>query len=151
MQIRHVMTTTVQTLSPEQQLFAADGVMHSAHVRHVPVVDRHGTLVGVLSDRDVLRASVSAVETRIAAYERQQHLRAIAVSQVMTPATHVAAPETTVRQAAAMMRTHHIDCLPVVEHGRLVGIVTTFDLLGLLVHQGEAPVSSSTQGHYSAA
>lgn len=147
MQVRQVMTSKVHTLAPDQQLFAADGMMHAAHIQHVPVVDRHGTLVGVLSDRDVLRASVSAVETRIAAYERQQHLRSITVGQVMAPATHVAAPETTVRQAAAMMRTHHIHCLPVVEHGRLVGIVTAFDLLGLVVHLADEALTAAGAAH----
>lgn len=137
MQVRQVMTARVHTLKPDHKVFAADEVMHWAHVRHVPVVDDQGALVGVLSDRDVLRVSVSAADHRVADADRRQFLTRVRVSEVMTPPAHVATPDTTVRQAAATMRTFHIDCLPVVEHGRLVGIVTAFDLLGLVVHQAE--------------
>lgn len=147
MHVRHVMRTAVHTVTADQKLLAAEDAMHAAQVRHLPVVDRHGHPIGVLSDRDVLRASVSAVETRIASYERQQHLRSITVGQVMSPASHVASPDTTVRQAAATMRTFHIDCLPVVDHDRLVGIVTAFDLLGLVVHLTDDSLAAAGAAH----
>lgn len=151
MQIRHVMTANVHTVTADQKLLAADELMHSLRVRHLPVVDRQGHLVGILSDRDVLRASVSAIETRIANYERRQHLTQVTTGDVMSSPTHVAAPETTVRQAAATMRTFHIDCLPVVDHGRLMGIVTTYDLLGLVVHLPDDPIATVATSHHAGA
>lgn len=147
MQIRHVMTTAVHTVTADDRLLAAEQAMHAARLRHLPVVDRHGHLVGVLSDRDVLRVSVSALETRIATYERQQHLRSITVGQAMSPAAHTTSPDATVRQAAATMRTFHIDCLPVVDHERLVGIVTAFDLLGLVVHLTDDGLTAAAAAH----
>jgi CBS domain-containing protein len=151
MQVRHVMTARVHTLKPEHKVFAAGEIMHWAHVRHVPVVDARGTLVGVLSDRDVLRASMSTVGTHVADADRRQHLTRVTVSEVMTPPAHVATPEMTVRQAAATMRTFHVDCLPVVDHGRLVGIVTAFDLLGLVVHLSDDGLSAAASAARHAA
>jgi CBS domain-containing protein len=132
--VRQVMSTKVFTVLPDKTLFVAGELMDWAHVRHVPVVDAHGRLVGIVSHRDLLRASVSSVETHIVRAERRQHLAQITVAQVMQTPTHTVTPETTVRQAAATMRTFHVGCLPVIEHGVLVGIVTAHDMLGLIVH-----------------
>jgi CBS domain-containing protein len=134
MTVKHVMSTKVFTMRPDKKLFVVGELMEWAHVRHVPVVDDHGRLVGIVSHRDLLRASVSSVESRVAMAERRQHLTQITVAQVMQAPTHTVTPETTVRQAAATMRTFHVGCLPVIEHGVLVGIVTAHDMLGLIVH-----------------
>ena len=64
--------------------------------------DAQGRLVGIVSHRDLLRASVSSVETHIVRAERHQHLAQITVAQVMQAPAHTVAPETTVRQAAAV-------------------------------------------------
>lgn len=134
MTVRQIMSTKVFTVRQDKKLFVAGELMDWAHVRHVPVVDANGRLVGVVSHRDLLRASISSVETHIVQAERRQHLAQITVAQVMQTPTHTVTPETTVRQAAATMRTFHIGCLPVIERGALVGIVTAHDMLGLIVH-----------------
>ncbi len=146
MTVRQIMSTKVFTVHPDKKLFVVGEVMEWAHVRHVPVVDAHGRLVGIVSHRDLLRASISSVETHIVRAERRQHLAQIAVAQVMQAPAHTVTPETTVRQAAAIMRTFHVGCLPVIENGVLVGIVTAHDMLGLIVHSqslSEPQVSSA--------
>lgn len=134
MTVKQVMSTKLFTVQPDKKLFVVGELMDWAHVRHVPVVDAHGRLAGIVSHRDLLRASVSSIETRAVRAERHQHLAQITVAQVMQAPAHTVTPETTVRQAAATMRTLHIGCLPVIEQGVLVGIVTAHDLLGLIVH-----------------
>ncbi len=148
MTVRHVMSTKVFSVHPDKKLLVASELMDWAHIRHVPVVDDHGRLVGILSHRDLLRASISSLETRIVRAERREHLTHVTVAQVMQAPTHTVTPETTVRQAAATMRTFHVGCLPVIEHDLLVGIVTAHDLLGLIVH---APSLSEPQASIAVA
>ena len=79
MNVRDYMTLKVFTLLSDKKLFIALDIMNWAHVRHVPVVDRAGRLVGLISHRDVLRASISALSTTVANLERDQHLWTIPI------------------------------------------------------------------------
>lgn len=134
MSVRQIMTTKLFTIRSDKKLFAAGEIMNWAHTRHVPVVDAQGRLEGIVSHRDVLRASISAVDTRIAEAEKKQHLTQITVAQVMQKPAHTIRPDATIREAAAALRAFRIGCLPVVEEGKLIGLVTAHDLLGVIAH-----------------
>ena len=129
MLVRDCMTQKVSTLGADKKLFIASQIMDWAHIRHVPVVDPTGRVVGMVSHRDLLRASISSVESRVANVERNQHLTGISVQEVMRTNVKTISPDASVQEAARLMREHKIGCLPVVAEQRLVGIITEHDLL----------------------
>jgi CBS-domain-containing membrane protein len=107
------------------RLAAAAQKMTWGRLRHVPVV-RDQEVVGVLSERDILarqgREQVPPWEDEL-------------VGAVMSRPPMVAVPDQEVAQAASRMAAHRIGCLPVVSHGRLVGMLTTTDLMGAAVSE----------------
>lgn len=134
MRVVEIMHRPVKTVAPDTPLETARATMELHDVRHL-VVTESGGIVGVLSDRDLggKRAATlpanGVVEGRMA-------------RDVVT-----ATPETTVREAANLMRGHRIGCLPVLdERGKLVGIVTETDLLELLGRGAESPFVRKERG-----
>lgn len=143
MLVRDYMTKDVFTLRVDKKLVIADELMKWAHVRHVPVVDQDGRLVGIVSHRDLLRASISSIETRVAAAEKRQHLSSVTVREVMQAQVQTISPDAPVQEAAKLMRERKIGCLPVVADGRLIGIITESDLLRIVAQlQPEEPLGN---------
>ena len=125
--VREIMTSEVMTLRHNDTLRLATDLMTLAQVRHFPVVDA-GRLVGVVSQRGLFRASLTAIikNKKISA---RTVLGTVAVKDAMNvPATTIS-PDASIREAARIMVERHIGCLPVVDEGRLVGIVTETDFL----------------------
>jgi len=121
--LRDIMKERVESISPSESAESARSRMRLNRIRHLVVMDR-GSVVGVVSDRD-LKGS-----PELRGFER--------VGDVMTARVVSASPEMTLRQAANRLRGRSIGCLPVMDEERLVGIVTTTDLLELL-GRGVAP------------
>ncbi len=123
------MTRDVIVAPPELTLANAWRVMQRERVRHLPVV-RAGALVGMLSDRDVLARGTLAAGGRL-------HVDAhLLVGEAMTPTPLVTCEASTdVAELARTMTDEKIDAVPVVHGLRLVGLVTSTDLLLLLVEQ----------------
>ena len=113
--------------------------MRTGRVRHLLVLDRR-EVVGILSDRD-LGGRLAASSARTGALN---------VADLMTGTVVTADPDTTVRQAANLLRGHIIGCLVVTEGAKPVGIVTTTDLLDLIGRGGERPVERGTRRTLSA-
>jgi CBS domain-containing protein len=132
MRVRDVMTTKVFSIQPNKHLRAVEEIMKWAHVRHVPVVDNHGRLVGIISHRDLMGAAVSTLQVKISEVERNQHNASIEVQQIMHHPTATIGPDERVQRAAHLMRSLKIGCLPVLEDQHLVGIVTEADLLHIV-------------------
>ena len=130
MKVADVMTTELFTLERNQELSMADDIMTKRHIRHMPVLD-DGRLVGILSQRDLLFAGLSNVMTGSTARER--FLETLVVKEVMNEDVVTIASTADVREAAQLMLTHSFGCLPVVDEGELVGLVTETDLLRVLV------------------
>jgi CBS domain-containing membrane protein len=118
-------------LAPEESLLEADRIMRLARIRHLPIT-RKGILVGVISHRDILAASIARLEERPPA-ERLEHLRRIPIADVMRNEPYTATLDTTLGEAAQRMLRLKIGCLPVVrptgDGPELVGLVTESDLL----------------------
>jgi CBS domain-containing membrane protein len=126
--IEHVMQREFATVRSDERLDFVEDVMALGRVRHMPVVD-DGKLVGVVSQRDLLAASLSRVLS-FDAQERRTFLRSIDVKEVMAPRPITVSPATSLADAAALMLRHKIGCLPVVgPGGEAVGLVTETDLL----------------------
>ncbi len=104
--------------------------MHSGNFRHLPIVD-NGKLVGMLSDHDVR--------------QHQGHLTDTRVTGAMTENPITVTPDTTMEEAAEIMLERKIGGLPVVDKDRLVGIITTTDLLGAFVEIFGAAEENTTR------
>jgi len=132
MRVRDLMTRSAFTVREDRNLIVVDEIMSWARIRHVPVVDAQNRLVGLISHQDLLRASISSVETRIGNVERRQHEWTIPVQKVMRTRVHTIEPDESVQEAARCMHRVKIGCLPVVSEDKLVGIITEHDLLWLV-------------------
>ncbi len=111
MAVRHVMSTTPMTKSPDDDVHELRKLMKESVIRHLLVCDASGALVGVVSDRDING-------------KEGNHVR-----DIMTPNPITVRSDTPVSTMATMMLARRINCVPVVDDGRLLGIVTTSDLL----------------------
>ena len=114
------------TLKLTDTLRLAHDIMSLAHVRHFPVLDG-GKPAGVIHQLDLLRASLASL-VRHPKDSPREALGAIAVKDVMKPATTVN-KETTISHAARTMIEEDLECLLVMESGRLVGLISRTDLL----------------------
>jgi len=122
------MSRPVRTLERNDKLSIADTVMRNERIRHLPVLDDNGRLVGIVSQRDLfLNALVRALGHGTVARDRA--LGSIAVKEVMTEDVVTTTPETPITAAAQMMVDRKIGCLPVVEGNAVVGILSESDIV----------------------
>ena len=115
------------TISESDTLSTVEDIMTLGRVRHMPVVHA-GKLVGVVSERDLLRTSLSNL-TEFGSEERRLFLHAVEIARVMSAPPITIAPDATVEEAAQVMADRKIGCLPVLEDDQLLGIVTETDVL----------------------
>lgn len=127
MKVEDVMTPDPLSLSPAQTVQDAYALMSQRDIRHVPVTDA-GALVGLISLTDIGRLGARVPE-----------ILAKTLREAMTTKLVTIRPDEAVHVAAAKMATRKINCLPVVIGDKLVGIVTTYDLLDALTQQLSAP------------
>jgi acetoin utilization protein AcuB len=121
-----IMSRDVQTLNLGQTLLDAITFLREHSVRHVPIMDGD-TLVGILTDRDVKRATPSALSAdQRPAWEKI--VTETTLAKVMTREPTTGAPTMTLREALRLFVEERIGCLPILEAGSLVGIVTASDL-----------------------
>jgi len=126
--VRDIMQRQVVQISAGERLSTVDDIMTLGGVRHIPVV-RGGELVGVVSERDLLRASLSNL-TEFGADQRRAFLHAVEITRVMSQPPIVINADASVEQAARRLAEKKIGCLPVIdEDGKLVGLITETDLL----------------------
>lgn len=118
MRLQDIMSAGVVTIAPDELVRTARAWMRQYRIRHLVVVEGART-VGIVSERDIGRGSAASLDDR-------------AVRDVMASGVVSASPETTLRQAANLMRGRTIGCLLVVENDGVVGLVTTTDLLDQL-------------------
>ncbi|MCX6023500.1 MAG: CBS domain-containing protein, partial [Chloroflexi bacterium] len=121
------MTADPLTVAPEDTLHAAWRIMLDRKVRHLPVL-LDGKLVGVLTDRDIKEAMPSSDVVADPA-EALSFLAMVRVQERMQHQVLAAAPTTAIAVAAGLLLQHRIGCLPVVDDGHVVGILTQTDLL----------------------
>ena len=114
--VAELMTANPVTVEPSDTLEAARKKMEGGRFRQVPVVDQQ-RLVGILTDRDVRR------------HEQRAFSR---VDEVMSAYPYFVHPSTPIEKAARLLTTNKIGSLPVVEHNKLVGIITATDMLRAL-------------------
>jgi len=117
------MSTDLFTVHPEDLVDLAASVMDWEHLRHVPVEDQEGHLVGLVTHRQLLRQ-----------ISQGQAGRPVAVREIMRPNPITVSPDTTTLAALELMRASKVGCLPVVQDGKLVGLVTESDFIDVSAH-----------------
>ena len=129
------MRTDVCSLGPEDSILKASSTMRERGLRHIPVIVDE-SVVGILSDRDLRRAcGIELIEDEQADDRGEVYVAGSTVMEIMSYEVQTVTPEDTVRVAADTMARHRIGALPVVESGKLAGIITDTDLVRLLVQK----------------
>ena len=126
--VRDLMTQPAKTVGPTSPLREVIQLMEASHIRHVAVVEDTGRLLGLISHRDVLRSQEGSLSGALST--EQAHMnRWIEARWVMTKDVRAVYPETPALEAAQILRSHAYGCVPVVEDGRLIGMLTDSDFV----------------------
>jgi acetoin utilization protein AcuB len=131
MLVRDWMTADPQTVTATTPVMEAMQRLRDGGYRRLPVV-RDGKLVGIVTDRDLKEATPSKA-TSLSVYELNYLLSKLTIKEVMTAPVMTIGPDDAIEEAALVMETHRVSGLPVVDHGKLVGILTITDLLRAFV------------------
>jgi len=138
--VQSVMVEWVRKVFPETPALKAAETMARAKIRHLVVTNTDGNVVGVFSQRDVLKHFSSWLSEVSADTDSSPPFH---VREVMSTPPITVAPDTPLREAAAMMVSENIGCLPVVDRdGRLVGVMSSVDLLASMA-DGHSPEASN--------
>jgi acetoin utilization protein AcuB len=127
MLVEERMTHPVITTHEDVPIMDAYDLMQKENIRRLPVVDRKGNLVGMVSEREILQASPSKA-TSLSIWELNYLMARITVDEIMTKEVITVEANTPLEEAALLMADHKIGGLPVMKEGKLVGIVTETDL-----------------------
>jgi acetoin utilization protein AcuB len=126
------MTKRPITVTEGASVDGALDLMHSEHVRRLPVVDKRGQLVGIVSELDLLKVSPSPA-TSLSIYEIPYLLSKIKMQDIMTKDVITVTEDTPLEEAARIMADNKIGGLPVVRDEKLVGIITETDLFKIFL------------------
>jgi CBS domain-containing protein len=144
MQAKDVMTCHVVSIGPDATILQAAQMMLQHHISGLPVIDKAGSLVGVLSEGDFLRRSETGTVRRRSRWLEflmgpgriaadYVHSHGSKVSEVMTKGVKTVAEDTAVEDIVQLMERHRIKRVPVLRSGRVVGIVTRSNLMHAMV------------------
>jgi CBS domain-containing protein len=135
--VRDLMSQPAVTVGPTNPLREVIQLMGANNIRHVAVVDS-GRLLGLVSHRDVLRSQEGSLSGALST--EQTHMnRWIEARWVMTKEVRTVYPDTPALEAALTLRSHGYGCVPVVEQGKLVGMLTDSDFLEYAIQQLSDP------------
>ncbi len=131
--VRDWMSSDVITIGPEMTLPQTHQLMAKEEIRRLPVVDKEGRLIGIVSLGDVRSAEPSPA-TSLSVWELNYLLTTLTVGKIMTPHPFAISPDATLAEAARMMLEHRISGLPVVDEERhVIGIITESDIFAMVV------------------
>lgn len=126
------MMRTPVFLDEDDSMKTAMDTLKDREIRHLPVLKGGAKLVGILTETDIKQASPSTA-TALEIREVYYLLDKIKVKQIMTKRPYTISPAAPIEEAAMVMRDKKIGCLPVMEEGRLVGILTETDILDAFI------------------
>jgi acetoin utilization protein AcuB len=127
LKVRDLMSTSYETLTPESTMEEAVFLGTRLKIRQIPVVES-GRLVGIVTDRDIKRASPSVL-SGAGQEEYERVLKSTLISQIMTRDPVTIAPDALIQEAIRLLCERKFGAIPVIEGGALIGIITQFDLL----------------------
>jgi acetoin utilization protein AcuB len=127
MYVQQFMKPHVITISPDENILNAMNIMKTKRINRLPIISK-GELVGIVTDGDLRKASPSAA-TSLSKFELNELISKVTVKEVSTKKVITCSPETLIEDAALDMREHKIGALPVMENGKLIGIITQNDIM----------------------
>jgi len=125
--VREIMMGSPVTLKPEDTLDLANDIISLGRIRHIPVVE-DARLVGLLSERDLMGAAATTI-FGIKQKSKSALLKSVLIKDVMKKKVVTVKPDTPIKEAVHLMKEKTIGCVPVMNEGALVGLVTTTDIL----------------------
>ena len=142
MLVKDYMTKHPVMIEPAMSIVEAQGIMAETRVRHLPVAEEGKRLVGLIT-QETLRVPPTKL-TSLNVWEITRFLSDLTVKDVMVKGKDVITigPDATIEEAAQVMVEHKIGCLPVLEEGIVVGIITDSDMMAHLIEMLAAPVPS---------
>jgi CBS domain-containing membrane protein len=129
LRVADLMTPQPVAITVDADIVTAHDLMAQWHIRHLPVIDAQGRVIGLVSHRDLAACSLFADRGLPGGLTR---LEDVTVASVMSRPVATVAPDSDVGDAARVMLEHKYGCLPVVSDGQLVGILTEADFVRLL-------------------
>ena len=126
--VSDLMSSDVRTLGRNDSLRLADDILRLERIRHLPVLDDDGVLVGILSQRDLFRGALARA-LGYGEHAQEAMLSHLRVKNVMTNDPTTVTPKTTLAKAARTMIDAGIGCLPVVADEKLAGILSESDFV----------------------
>jgi acetoin utilization protein AcuB len=132
MYVGRIMHTDLITVSPSTSLEDANILVKKKQIDHLLVVNDTGKLVGIISDRD-LKQYWASPATSLSNHELNYLLQQVLVEMIMVKTVETVSPDTTIERAALVMQEKDINALPVMENDKLVGIITSTDVMGVLL------------------
>lgn len=140
--VSDIMQTEIVTIQPEDTIRQAMVYLLQHRFRHLPVVNEYGKIVGIVSDRDLR----TALPSKFAVAEDDKEILDTPISSIMTPDVIFCHPLDFIDDVASIFYHEKISCLPVMQDGQLVGIITETDILHTLVqlmgvHQPSSKIS----------
>ncbi len=132
--ISAIMTKDVITLNTTDSLETAERLFKRHHIRHIPVV-KGKTIIGMLSYTDLLRISFADAVDEHEEYVDTVVYNMFSIEQVMAKNLVSVGSKTTVKEVAQILAKREFHALPIVDENKLVGIVTTTDLINFLLTQ----------------
>lgn len=133
--VRDLMTSDVFTVGPDEAITTLQDLMNEKRIRHVPVVDDDGALLGLVSERDVLRRTFNQ-EADLPLSLQLDVLTAVKVRDIMTWEVETIDADENLSTAAQIMLDNKYGCLPVVEEDVLAGILTEADFVKFVAEVG---------------
>jgi acetoin utilization protein AcuB len=132
MLVKERMSYPVITVHPDMPIMDALDLMQKEHIRRFPVVDKRGLLVGIVSKTDLLHAAPSAASS-LNVWEVNYLVSKITIKRVMTPDVITIEGDTPLEEAARIMADNKVGGLPVLNRGKVVGIITETDLFKIFL------------------
>ena len=129
--VAEIMTREPYTLGPDDTLASARKLMAEHHIRHIPVLSAEGTLIGVVTQRDILAAGDSRVVNRKGEAGEEKY---VALSAIMTTPVQTVDENASLRGTAMHLQKNKLGCLPVLRKGKLVGIITDSDFIAIAIN-----------------
>jgi len=126
------MSKPVYTISPETSLDDALSIMEKEHIRRLPVVDRDGSLVGIVTEQDLIKASPSEA-TLLDKWEIKSLMSTLPVEKVMTRQMITLTEDVLLEEAARIMADKKVSGLPVVRGNKVVGMLTESDIFKIFL------------------
>ncbi len=130
--VGELMTRKPVTITEGSTLAEARGAMERLRIRHLPVLDQDGKFAGLVTHRDILAFTISRLAD-IDTATQDEIDQGIQAGEVMRRGVKTAQPAMTVREAAQIMLDNKYGCLPVLEDGAVVGILTEADFIKLTI------------------